>query len=162
MLTFCLKSAFADEVLSPKGSRDGEGRKRTMKKHEGAPIDPSFVPVVAAFANDHHVVRKRMFSSDNVLTVQGKIFAMFVKGKLVAKLPRERVDELVRGGIGTHFDPGHGRLMKEWVAVGPGGAPWVALAREAYRLSAIACPRQGVCAGRSGGRIGSRAYWFTP
>jgi hypothetical protein len=32
------------------------------------------------------------------------------------KLPRERVDELVEAGAGHRFDPGHGRLMKEWVA----------------------------------------------
>ena len=37
------------------------------------------------------------------------------KGQFVAKLPRERVDELVRLGQGEHFDPGHGRKMKEWV-----------------------------------------------
>ena len=48
-----------------------------------------------------------------------------------AKPPKERVDELVRAGQGKYFDPGHGRLMKEWVAVGRGAADWVALAREA-------------------------------
>jgi len=35
------------------------------------------------------------------------------------KLPRERVDELVEPGAGHRFDPGHGRLMKEWVALRP-------------------------------------------
>jgi hypothetical protein len=39
---------------------------------------------------------------------------MLVKGRFVAKLPRGRVDELVSGGSGEYFDPGHGRLMKEW------------------------------------------------
>ena len=97
-------------------------------------IDPSFAPVVAAFAKDRHVSRRRMFSSSAVLNVNGKIFAMLVKGKLVAKLPKQRVDELVSGGKGEHFDPGHGRLMKEWVAVGRGKAPWVTLAKEAYRF----------------------------
>jgi len=44
----------------------------------------------------------------------GKIFAMLGRGSsLVVKLPRERVDELARAGKGQHFDPGHGRLMKE-------------------------------------------------
>jgi hypothetical protein len=74
-----------------------------------------------------------MFSSENVLSVNGKIFAMLGRGSsLVVKLPRERVDELVRAGKGQHFDPGHGRLMKEWVAVEVGSAPWVALAEEAH------------------------------
>jgi hypothetical protein len=108
--------------------------KTTTKKPQAAEVPPSFAPVVAAFAKDHEVSRKRMFSSDNVLNVNGKIFAMLVKGKLVAKLPKERVDELVSGGKGVYFDPGHGRLMKEWVAVGTGRAPWVELAKEAYRF----------------------------
>jgi len=29
------------------------------------------------------------------------------------------------------FDPGHGRLMKEWVVVAHGKVDWVELAREA-------------------------------
>lgn len=74
-----------------------------------------------------------MFGSRSVLSVDGKIFAMLSRGTFVAKLPQERVDTLVRAGAGTHFDPGHGRLMKEWVAVGPGRANWIALARDAYR-----------------------------
>jgi hypothetical protein len=72
-----------------------------------------------------------MFSSSSVLNVGGKIFAMLVKGKFVAKLPKERVDALVNSGVGEHFDPGHGRLMKEWVALSNARASWVALAKEA-------------------------------
>lgn len=72
-----------------------------------------------------------MFSSNAVLNVNGKIFAMFVRGCFVAKLPKERVDEIVRAGGGTHFDPGHGRLMKQWVSIVDTRAPWLALAREA-------------------------------
>lgn len=108
--------------------------KKTAQKHPVATGDPSFEAVVAVFVNDHHVTRKRMFTSDNVLAVRGKIFAMLVRGAFVAKLPKDRVDELVRGGIGGHFDPGHGRLMKEWVVVGAGRAPWVELAKEAYQF----------------------------
>ena len=85
--------------------------KKVARDRETAEVHPSFAPVVAAFANDRRVRRKRMFSSDNVLNVNGKIFAMLVKGKFVAKLPKERVDELVSGGKGEYFDPGHGRLM---------------------------------------------------
>ena len=47
-----------------------------------------------------------MFSSSNVLSVNGKIFAMLVRGKLVVKLPKQRVDGLVAGRAGTYFDPG--------------------------------------------------------
>ena len=53
------------------------------------------------------------------------------KAQFVVKLPRERVDELVRLGIGEYFDPGHGRLMKEWVALDGHHSLWVNLAKEA-------------------------------
>lgn len=107
---------------------------KKTKDPEGAAVDPRFLPVVAAFAKDRSVGCGKMFSSSSVLNVHGKIFAMLVRGKFVAKLPKPRVDELVRSGTGEHFDPGHGRLMKEWVAVGAGRANWVELAKEAYRF----------------------------
>jgi TfoX/Sxy family transcriptional regulator of competence genes len=95
-------------------------------------MDPAFQPVAAAFAKNPEVGLGRMFSSNSVLNVNGKIFAMFVKSQFVAKLPKERVAELVGKGAGTYFDPGHGRLMKEWIAIADTTAPWVALAREAH------------------------------
>ena len=94
----------------------------------------SFEPVAAAFAGDKQVGSGRMFSSNAVLNVNGKIFAMQVKGKLVVKLPKRRVDELVVSGKGQYFDPGHGRLMKEWASIDSPEAEWVELAKEAYRF----------------------------
>lgn len=61
---------------------------------------------------------RRGFGS-SALTINDKIFAMLVNGKLVVKLPRQRVDALVASGEGERFDPGHGRLMTEWVAIEP-------------------------------------------
>jgi hypothetical protein len=56
-----------------------------------------------------------------------------VKGRLVVKLPRERVDELVEARAGNPFDPGHGRLMREWIEVTPtAGLDWLELAQEAH------------------------------
>jgi len=75
-----------------------------------------------------------MFSSSNVLSVNGKIFAMLVRGNLVVKLPKQRVDELVAARAGAYFDPGHGRLMKQWIAIPAGKGDWVELAREAHRF----------------------------
>jgi hypothetical protein len=93
------------------------------------------MPVVAAFARDSHVKQEPGWGASNlVLKIDGRIFAMLVKGKFVAKLPKERVDQLVRDGIGARFDGGRGRPMKEWVVVGPGRAPWVELAREAHHF----------------------------
>jgi YjbR len=98
------------------------------------PTDPRFAPIVAAFSRSRDVARKRMFSSSNVLTVNGKIFAMLVKDRVVVKVPKARVDELTAAGRGAPFEPGHGRVMKEWIAVREGDADWLALAKEAYRF----------------------------
>jgi len=67
------------------------------------------------------------------LTANGKIFAMLSsKGQFVVKLPRERVDTLVAEGYGARFDPGRGRLMKEWFVPGAEMADsWLPLAKEA-------------------------------
>jgi hypothetical protein len=108
--------------------------RRAPKASTAATVDPLFAPIVEGFSGDRDVSMKRMFSSSNVLTVKGKIFAMLVKGRFVAKLPKARVDALVDARTGTHFDPGHGRLMKEWVSIPPGRTDWMALAREAYRF----------------------------
>jgi len=108
--------------------------KRPVAKRPARPaaaVDPRFAPIAAAFARDRAVTRRKMFSSENVLAVNGKIFAMLTRGQFVAKLPKPRVDEMVAAGQGVHFDPGHGRLMKEWVALEGRQGSWVALAREA-------------------------------
>lgn len=81
---------------------------------------------------------KKGFGSSG-LAVNNRIFAMLSKGRLVVKLPKQRVDALVAAGEGVHFDPGHGRLMKEWLAIEPGSAEsWLTLAREALEFVAAA------------------------
>src|SRR5947199_3510026 len=88
----------------------------TPKKAEAspAPVDPRFAPVIAAFARDRRVTYGGKGFGSSGLKVDGKLFAMISsRGHFVAKLPRARVDELVRLGKGEPFDPGHGRLMKE-------------------------------------------------
>jgi hypothetical protein len=104
---------------------------RTKAPAAAEPIDPRFAPVAAAFAKDGAVGLGKMFSSSSVLNVNGKIFAMLARGKFVAKLPKPRVDALVAAGAGELFDPGHGRLMKEWIAIEGAEKTWVGLAREA-------------------------------
>jgi hypothetical protein len=73
----------------------------------------------------------------------GKIFVMFVRGRLVLKLPAERVDELVLAGDGIRFDANKGTPMREWLSLDPDcGRPWLPLAREAlsFARSASAAP----------------------
>jgi hypothetical protein len=103
------------------------------KSDETQESDPRFVPVVDAFARERSVSRGggKGFGS-RALKVKGKIFAMSSKGQFVVKLPKERVGALAAAGKGEYFDPGHGRLMKEWLAVEAGRMSWLELAREAY------------------------------
>lgn len=90
-----------------------------------------FASVMGTFLQDPAVTQGRMFGSPG-LKVGGKVFAMLVKGMLVVKLPKGRVDALVGSGHGRHFDPGHGRLMKEWVSIASRGErEWRAFAEEA-------------------------------
>ena len=75
---------------------------------------------------------KKGFGS-GALQINQKIFAMLLaKRRFVVKLPRQRVDALMAAGSGQRFDPGHGRVMKEWLELDPTAhEDWLALAREA-------------------------------
>lgn len=103
---------------------------RTIASAE-VPVDPRFTAIADGYTTDRAVTFGKMMAAPG-LKVDGKIFAMLPRGEFVVKLPRPRVDALVAGGRGHHFDPGHGRLMKEWVVVTDPKADWTALAKEAY------------------------------
>jgi TfoX/Sxy family transcriptional regulator of competence genes len=92
--------------------------------------DARLAKIAKAFAADRRVSVGRLFASVG-LKVDAKIFAMVVKGRLVVKLPKERVDALVASGAAERFDPGHGRVMREWASFGEDGPTWLSLAREA-------------------------------
>lgn len=81
--------------------------------------------------------RKKGFGSA-ALCLNDKIFAMLSsKGQFVVKLPKERVDALVADRHGAHFEPGHGRSMKEWFVAGVGlNESWLSLAEEAFSFAA--------------------------
>lgn len=113
------------------------GTKRSKGAAGSDVIDPRFAPVVAAFAGDREVTYGGKGFGSTALKVGGKIFAMIsAPGELVVKLPRPRVDELVAKGEGERFDPGHGRVMKEWLAAPADTPRAVELAREARRFVA--------------------------
>jgi len=71
----------------------------------------------------------------SALRFQNKIFAMLVRGRLVLKLPKARVDALVADGSGIRFDANRGTPMKEWLSLDPASElPWAPLAREAFQF----------------------------
>jgi hypothetical protein len=114
--------------------RKPRARANTSIKASG---DDGFALVVSAFADDRQVSppgSSKGFGS-GALKVNGKIFAMMSsKGHFVVKLSEERVNALIAAGSGTRFDPGHGRLIKEWLVVTAAPKFWVPLAREARKL----------------------------
>jgi hypothetical protein len=87
-----------------------------------------FALVVNAFADDRQVAPPgtgKGFGS-GALKVNGKIFAMISsKREFVVKLSEERVNELVTAGKGSRFDPGRGRVMKEWLVVTADHTLWI-------------------------------------
>jgi hypothetical protein len=110
-----------------------KGRRRpAVAKDDTPPVDPRFVPIVKAFAKDRRVTTGGKGFGSSGLKVDGKLFAMISsRGLFVAKLPRARVEQLVQLGSARPFDPGHGRLMKEWIELDGAEASWISLAREA-------------------------------
>lgn len=93
--------------------------------------EAQFAAIVKALRADPRVTEMKMFGAPG-LRVSGKVFCTLYKGDLVLKLPAERVDKLIRARDGKHWDPGHGRVMKEWVSVTTSKrGQWMTLATEA-------------------------------
>lgn len=106
--------------------------------HPSITPEERFATLVEEFLNNPDVTppsEGKSFGSSG-LKIQNKIFAMLVRGRLVVKLPKARVDALVASGNGEHFDPRRdGRLMKEWVVIEPTSEEeWLPLAREALKF----------------------------
>jgi TfoX/Sxy family transcriptional regulator of competence genes len=94
-------------------------------------LDPRLAALAALYEKEPRVTVGKLFASMG-LKVDGKIFAMVVRGNLVVKLPRERVEQLVQSKAGSYFDPGHGRLMKEWITMTAKKPDATTLGREAF------------------------------
>jgi hypothetical protein len=108
--------------------------KRTPKPAAAAEaLDPRLEAIAKIYRGKPGITVGKLFASYG-LKVDGKIFVMVVKGKLVLKLPKSRVDELVASKAGKHFEPGPGRVMKEWIAMTANDVDPVTLAREAYEF----------------------------
>jgi hypothetical protein len=97
--------------------------------------DALFAVLVDAFADRPGVTPPAEGDSrfgSAALQVNGAIFAMVTRGRLVVKLPSRRVAALVDAGTGVPFDANRGLPMKQWLTVvGTDEATWRALAEEA-------------------------------
>lgn len=92
--------------------------KKLTNKLEKEDAQKLFAPISKEFLKERDVAEKKMFGT-TALTVKGKVFVFPWKGRVVFKLPIERVEEIIASKKGVYFDPGHGRISKEWVAITP-------------------------------------------
>jgi len=70
------------------------------------------------------------------LKIKKKMFAFPNKENIVVKLPKERVKELLNSGEGLPYDPGNGKIMKEWVIIPfDYSDKWIAYAKEAMKFA---------------------------
>ena len=119
------------QTKQSRGVADRGTDSRFARLCDALAADPRYRKPVVEFKERAASGLPRRFGS-NGLRVEGKIFAMLAQGTLVVKLPRARVDELVAAGHGERFDPGHGRIMKEWFVATGSKLVWADLAREAH------------------------------
>ncbi|TDT95413.1 hypothetical protein EDD99_7243 [Streptomyces sp. 846.5] len=102
------------------------------------PVEERFADLVDAFSRVEGVMlpvdepgRKGRFGGA-ALKFNGKIFAMLVRGRLIVKLPRGRVEGLIAAAEGERFDAGRNRPMREWLSLAPDSElDWQLLAQEA-------------------------------
>ena len=71
------------------------------------------------------------------LKIKKKMFAFPTKdGNIIVKLPKERVTELLGSGEGLPYDPGNGKIMKEWVIIPEDHSEkWIDYASEAKEFA---------------------------
>lgn len=74
---------------------------------------------------------KRGKFGSNALKIDGKIFAMLVKGALAVKLSPAEVEATAMAGRGEPLSMGRGRVMKGWLVVNEPPRRWYAFAERA-------------------------------
>ena len=94
-----------------------------------------FATVARGFLDRPDVDAGTGFGGSPGVRVDGRIFAMLVRGRLVVKLPAARCAELRDAGVAEPLAVGR-RVMKEWIEVlAEDAARWQELAEEAYEFA---------------------------
>jgi hypothetical protein len=114
------------------GDDEGQPVERAVPTVDVQDVLRRFAELTHRFLDQPSVAVGTGFGASRGLRVGGRIFAIFGESSLTVKLPKRRVDELIEAGIGTRFDPGRGRFMREWVTVSARDvADWESLGEEA-------------------------------
>lgn len=107
--------------------------------HEPLDGENAFAGLVRTFAGDRRITlpeAKRGKFGSNGLKVDGKIFAMWVRGALVVKLPQREVDDAVAAARGERLSMGRRHVMKEWLVVREDQRRWPAIVCRARQFVA--------------------------
>lgn len=97
------------------------------------PGEAAYAALVSKLTADSRVAaasERRGKLGTNSLKVDGKVFAMWVRGALVVKLPQSEIDAAVAAERGERLSMGK-RVMKEWFVVHEDERRWPAIARRA-------------------------------
>jgi hypothetical protein len=85
---------------------------------------------------EHFLKQNDVQKQGESIKTKKKMFAMFNKGRYIVKLPKERVTELINTEKGLPYDPGNGKIMKEWVIIpDEKSEEWADLAAEAKKFA---------------------------
>ncbi len=99
--------------VAPRASRSTPPTSSSLAEETTPPLAP---PPLGGARYRRSEPGGRGFGS-NALKINNRIFAMLAGGRLVVKLPRARVAELIETGHGEPFDSGKGTPMKEWITL---------------------------------------------
>jgi hypothetical protein len=85
---------------------------------------------------DHYLKMTDVQKQGEALKIGKKMFCMLSKGNYVVKLPKGRVAEILNSGEGLPYDPGNGKIMKEWVIIPENTSDkWIEYASEAMEFA---------------------------
>ena len=85
---------------------------------------------------DHFLKRIEVQKQGESLKIRKKMFVMFNKERFIVKLPKERVKDLLNSGEGKPYDPGNGKIMKEWVIIPEEQSDkWISFTSEAMEFA---------------------------
>jgi hypothetical protein len=86
-------------------------------------------------------VKEKFLKLDDVqkqgesLKIKRKMFVFLNKENITVKLPKKRVIELLESGEGLPYNPGNGKIMKEWVTIPlESSGKWTAFVEEGMRF----------------------------